>query len=62
MSPPRATDPRGGGLTAVSCAPGGFCVATDFDGRTVAFGAVALAAQALKGQQAAPVGAVRPGR
>ncbi len=28
-------DPRGGGLTSVSCLVGGNCVATDFDGQTI---------------------------
>ncbi|MGH3165674.1 MAG: hypothetical protein ACRDN0_07240 [Trebonia sp.] len=35
---PRLVDPDGGGLTAVSCAPDGRCVAADYDGQTVSFG------------------------
>jgi hypothetical protein len=33
----RAIDPKGGGLTAVSCPAIDDCVATDFDGGTVVF-------------------------
>jgi hypothetical protein len=40
-SAPRPVDPRGGGLTAVSCLARRYCVATDFDGQTISFGSPA---------------------